>query len=134
MSSEVTRTCAGSPSRMATRDGPWDSPAVSQRSMSAILSAVERGDDRLSNHDTDQGSDEHERPERVVPPLGDQGEQPTEDPAEDQAGPDAHPELGPAQPAQSQTEHPGEPDVAVPEAARVDEPEHEEHAAVDQPA
>src|SRR6478752_4360848 len=37
MSSDVTRTWAGSPSRIATREGPWDSPAVSQRSMGAVF-------------------------------------------------------------------------------------------------
>ena len=33
----MTRTWEGRPSRIATRDGPWDSPAVSQRSMRAVF-------------------------------------------------------------------------------------------------
>src|SRR4051794_904157 len=37
MSEDVTGTPAGSPSRTATRAGPWDSPAVSQRNTRAIL-------------------------------------------------------------------------------------------------
>src|SRR6476619_191516 len=37
MSSEVTRTWAGSPSRIAVSEGPWDSPAVSQRSMGQVF-------------------------------------------------------------------------------------------------
>src|SRR5262245_3788282 len=42
MSSLVTATPAGSPSRIATRAGPCDSPAVSHRSMSASLSRARR--------------------------------------------------------------------------------------------
>src|SRR3954453_9606583 len=38
MSVELTETWAGIPSRTATRAGPWDSPAVSQRSMADSLS------------------------------------------------------------------------------------------------
>src|SRR5918993_3348021 len=37
MSLVVTSTWAGRPSRIATREGPWDSPAVSQRNMRHIL-------------------------------------------------------------------------------------------------
>ena len=39
-SSVVIVTCAGNPSRMATRAGPWDSPAVSQRSMASVFHAA----------------------------------------------------------------------------------------------
>src|SRR5690349_17801189 len=40
MSPDVTWTWAGRPSRTATSPGPWDSPAVSQRSMPASLSRM----------------------------------------------------------------------------------------------
>ena len=38
MSAVLTSTPAGRPSTVATRAGPWDSPAVSQRNMGGILS------------------------------------------------------------------------------------------------
>ena len=40
MSWLVTRTCAGSPSRVATRAGPCDSPAVSHRSTKRVCHAM----------------------------------------------------------------------------------------------
>src|SRR4051812_23478259 len=40
MSPEVTCTWAGRPSRIATSAGPWDSPAVSQRSMAQVFHAA----------------------------------------------------------------------------------------------
>src|SRR6478752_3974635 len=74
MSSEVTWTWAGSPSRIATREGPWDSPAVSQRSMGAVFHAWydvlgrSPGDEmppqRCPEHDPGQRAGEQERPER----------------------------------------------------------------------
>ena len=78
MSAVVTSTWAGSPSRIATRDGPWDSPAVSQRNMAASLSRrprgpasprprPETGEDRRAQHDADQRAEQHERAEREVP-------------------------------------------------------------------
>ena len=48
-SSVVIETCAGSPSRMATRSGPWDSPAVSQRSMASVFHAARSGPGRLTS-------------------------------------------------------------------------------------
>src|SRR4051812_10308745 len=75
MSLDVTRTCAGSPSRIATREGPWDSPAVSQRSMGQVFhgrSLVRRrspGDeirpDLRSEGDPGERADQQERAERV---------------------------------------------------------------------
>src|SRR5262245_36299654 len=44
MSALATPTPAGTPSRIATRAGPCDSPAVSQRSTVHSLSRVRRGD------------------------------------------------------------------------------------------
>src|SRR6188474_1318047 len=128
MSADVTRTWAGSPSRIATRDGPWDSPAVSQRNVTCLsLSAVQGGHDGLSEDDAREGAHEHERAERVVPAPGHQGEQSADDAAEQYAAPDAHQQLLPAEPAEGQPEHSREPDVAVTQPAWVDEPEQEEH-------
>ena len=46
------RTCAGRPSRIATREGPWDSPAVSERNMGLSLSSREEcGKDRITPQD-----------------------------------------------------------------------------------
>jgi hypothetical protein len=39
MSEDEITTPAGMPSRIATRAGPWDSPAVSQRSMASVFHA-----------------------------------------------------------------------------------------------
>src|SRR5680860_1308972 len=39
MSPVVTCTWAGRPSRIAVSEGPWDSPAVSQRSMAPVFHA-----------------------------------------------------------------------------------------------
>ena len=83
----------------------------------------------------DQGTNQHERTERIVPPPGHQRQQPS---AHDHrgAGRLQMPSHSSAQPnpAQRQPEHPGQADVAVAQPAGVDEPEHEEHPAVDQPA
>src|SRR3546814_17620421 len=74
MSSEVTSTWAGSPSRIATRDGPWDSPAVSQRSMRAVCHGTQSPGSPAPDsempcevgapHDADHYSHEHERSKR----------------------------------------------------------------------
>src|SRR6478735_7962155 len=74
MSAVVTFTWAGSPSRIATREGPWDSPAVSQRSMRPVFhdrsaadspsSADEMPPDGGADDDAEHGADEHRRPER----------------------------------------------------------------------
>ena len=91
MSSVVTSTCAGSPSRIATREGPWDSPAVSQRSMAPSFHSRparprrspdgEIAEQRVAEQDAEQRAEEQERSERVrlleqaaVPP--DQRQQP----------------------------------------------------------
>src|ERR1700752_4790469 len=55
------------------------------------------------------------------------------DPAQDQGGPRPPHQLGQGQPAQGKPQQPGESDVAVPEAARVDEQEQEERPVVDEP-
>src|SRR5690349_20796305 len=70
MSSEVTRTWAGSPSRIATREGPWDSPAVNQRSMRAVFhgryGAVDGSPEGEMGRqrDASQRADQEERAER----------------------------------------------------------------------
>src|SRR5215218_4606883 len=81
MSSVVSSTWAGRPSRIATREGPWDSPAVSQRSMGSVFHAGGLGRRSPSGceipghvgapHDADHGADQHERPEGEVAVLGD---------------------------------------------------------------
>src|SRR3712207_6823407 len=117
MSPVVTATWAGSPSRMATRAGPWDSPAVSQRSMQSVFhgpfpprptvrapertpdrtrreaapaAQVERPDAGAPQH-ADQRPEQHERPERVGPPVDEaqRGQQRTTQPAEQEPGVDA---------------------------------------------
>src|SRR6478735_12746018 len=70
MSADVTRTWAGSPSRIAVSEGPWDSPAVSQRSMAPVFHAPIRPRDAPSVPETSgelssdqhrqQGPDQHE--------------------------------------------------------------------------
>src|SRR5687768_428656 len=109
MSAVVIRTWAGSPSRMATREGPWDSPAVSQRSMGAVFhagasarAAPSGGEiaphphrERRARDDADQRSDQHPRPERVVL-LVDQlerDEHETAEPSEQEARPAAERQL-----------------------------------------
>src|SRR6478736_5948221 len=74
MSEVVTFTWAGSPSRIATRAGPWDSPAVSQRSMRSVFHDRTAGDSARSPDEmgprpgagdqADQGPDQHRRTER----------------------------------------------------------------------
>src|SRR3954471_1763376 len=78
MSPDVTRTWAGNPSRIATREGPWDSPAVSQRSMVTVFHdrsgadspspRHETGPDRFTDGHADQPPDQEERAERVRDP------------------------------------------------------------------
>src|SRR5689334_15931833 len=106
MSSELTRTCAGSPSRIATRDGPWDSPAVNQRSVTReIVSAVERVHDGLSEEDAEERPEQHERaererhPQQPAVPLR-EGDQDAGQAEGDEADPDAEDQLPPAEVAQ----------------------------------
>ena len=58
----------------ATREGPWDSPAVSQRNMVQVFHArlpaaggarplPETGEDRRTPDDADHGAEQHERAE-----------------------------------------------------------------------
>ena len=134
------------PSRTATRAGPCDSPAVSQRSMAPSLSRGAAADRSASERtsprtgcpasDADQRADQHERPERVALAVDHlrQREHATDDAAEQEAGvhPDEH--LAPAEVAEGEPEQSGQPDVAVAETARVDDPQQEVEAAVGQPA
>src|SRR3954449_12416808 len=143
-SSVVTRTCAGNPSRIATRAGPWDSPAVSQRSMRSSFHAAARAPDRSAGDETrpdvgapeqaDQSPEQHERPEGHSLPLDhlEQREQAADHAAEQEPGVQADQPLAPAQPAEGDAERTGEPDVAEPEAAWVDEEADEEEHQGDQ--
>src|SRR6476659_9915671 len=147
MSADVTRTWAGSPSRIATRDGPWDSPAVSQRSMPSVfhdqLAAIsdspggEMEPDPGPRHHAEQRADQHERPERelrlqerAVPAR--QRDQQTRDTEEQEraVGPDEY--LSPAEVAEGESQQRRQPDVAESHAARPDPPEHPEAGADDQ--
>src|SRR5215213_8382529 len=141
MSAEVTCTWAGRPSRIATRDGPWDSPAVSQRSMPQVFHAWSGGQGRPSGTEIDdrrasvaqlpgeprperdrcEGGDQHERTERKPLTVHDpeQTEQCAAEAAEEKRAVDAGGELGPAEVAERHPEDPGQPHVAVAEAARV---------------
>ena len=68
-SSVVIATCAGSPSRIATRAGPWDSPAVSQRSMRVSLPCSGRASRTRSagSRDRDQSGVAPEQTDRRAP-------------------------------------------------------------------
>src|SRR5687768_378660 len=141
MSPDVTSTWAGSPSRIAARAGPWDSPAVSQRSMPQVFHGARRPRTGVSSggagvevgdlatpDDADQRPEQHERAERVGLAVDDaqQREQRAADPPEQESRVDTDQKLAPPEVAQGDAQQPRQPHVAVPHAARVDQPEQQE--------
>src|SRR6478672_8355280 len=141
MSAVVTFTWAGSPSRIATRDGPWDSPAVSQRSMRPVFhdrsaaewrpSADEMAPDRRSGNEPDQGAGQHRRAEwerraEQAPVTAGDGQREARQPEDEERGVGADHELAPAQVGELEPEQRRQAHVAEAHARRADEPQHPE--------
>ena len=95
--------------------------------------AIERGDDRLSEDDAHERPQQHERAERVALPVHppQQGQQPADHAAQQEPAVDPDHQLRPAEEAQRDPEDAGQPDVAVPHPARVDEPQQQVEATGD---
>src|SRR6478752_2089537 len=134
MSEVVTFTWAGSPSRIATREGPWDSPAVSQRSMASVFhgryGVLGRSPGREMPGDEDAGESpqQQERAERQR--LAQRGPlAPADRPGEAHEREEHEPAVEAEQPrrdaeeAQREPEERREPDVAVPEPDGPDPPQ-----------
>src|SRR6478736_9656138 len=134
MSSEVTRTWAGSPSRIATREGPWDSPAVSQRSMASVfhgrygVRGRSPGREMPGDEDAGESPQQQERAERQR--LAQRGPlAPADRPGEAHEREEHEPAVEAEQPrrdaeeAQREPEERREPDVAVPEPVGPDPPQ-----------
>src|ERR1700712_36397 len=121
MSAVVPRTWAGRPSRIAVSEGPWDSPAVSQRSMGPVFHAGFQAPGRPSvtetlrqpgpDHHGERRTDQHEGPvghptARVAPHrVPEHPPEPTDD-DHDQGEPHQH--LVPAEVAERWTQDTGE--------------------------
>src|SRR5690349_887879 len=123
MSAEVTRTWAGRPSRIATSEGPWDSPAVSQRSMAPVFHAPRRPQtgasvpetcrDRGAEGDAHDGADEHEGAEREALAVhhSQAGEHQAPQPADQEGAVEPDQQRRPAEVAQREAEDARQPDV-----------------------
>ena len=127
----MTRTWAGSPSRIATSEGPWDSPAVSHRSMGEVsqphmraASAVPQT--RPTSAPTDHERTEGERPleQAAVAPRQQHDER--RDDEQHEARPEPDRERAPPGPAEHEPDQRGQPHVAEAHAGRPDEPQHPE--------
>ena len=142
MSADVTRTWAGSPSRIATREGPWDSPAVSQRSMGPVFhpgrGAPDAGQPRRRDRRADQrgptatpsraptsmnGPNGYARREQRAGPAARRRSSSPGSAEDQEAGVQPDGELAPADVAEREAEQRGQPDVAEAHARGVDEPQ-----------
>src|SRR5205085_905531 len=140
MSPEVTCTWAGRPSRIAASEGPWDSPAVSQRSMRTVFqnlraprtvgSVAERAADRRTERGAHQGCQQHVGPERVPTRVDQlqQRQQSAADSPEELGQHEPDDELVPAEEPEHGAEQEAQPDVAE-AVPREHPPEQEEDAA-----